>query len=177
MFQKGKIVDLANKLRILRHESKLSQQQVADYLRISKAKYCRLEMSRGGNAVLSAEELAKLLELYHISFEQFMKMDFPIVKTEKVPSNLLDELEKSISGDTAKVTENWQYNRDKIKKIQDALEKVLQEREKFFDFAELDMDGIAKTGIIVKQINVDLRAEYLVQEALKVQKKFMDALF
>lgn len=45
MFQKGGIMDTANKLRILRHEAGYSQQYVADFLGISKAKYCRLEKS------------------------------------------------------------------------------------------------------------------------------------
>ena len=52
-------MDIANKLRILRHEAGLSQQQVADYIGVSKATYFRLEKSTECQKIITMAVLLK----------------------------------------------------------------------------------------------------------------------
>jgi len=67
-------MDYGNKLRILRHDYKYSQQEVADKLGISKSKYCRIE---NNETTLDIVELNKTLEIYRISAEKFLEIKFP----------------------------------------------------------------------------------------------------
>lgn len=177
MFQKGGIMDTANKLRILRHEAGYSQQYVADFLGISKAKYCRLEKSVECNANFTVDNLLNILQLYEISFDDFQNMTLPLVKREKVPSSLVRKLEYVVSDDFTVLSSSWQENRDKLKKIQSVLFEVMDERAKILDFPELDLTYFAGTGTTLKKVYLDTKVEQLIQKAMQVQKKFMNAIF
>lgn len=170
-------MDIANKLRILRHEAGLSQQQVADYIGVSKATYFRLEKSTECQKIITMAVLLKILELYTISFSEFNEIHLPLIKTEKIPSSLVRELEDVVSDNFAVLSPNWKENRDKFKKIQTVLFKVMDERAKFFDFPELDLTSFAYTGIPLKTVNLDMKVERLIQEAFKVQDMFSKAIF
>lgn len=170
-------MDNANKLRVLRHEAGLSQQQVADAIGVSKATYFRLEKSAEYKANMTVEILLKLLELYDITFENFNDIDFPIVKTEKFSPSLVRELESVVTDDFATLSPDWRENRDKLKELQTVLFKVMDERAKFFDFPELDLTSLTKMPITVKTVNLDVKVEKLLERAFKVQKMFSNAIF
>lgn len=170
-------MDNANKLRVLRHEAGLSQQQVADAIGVSKSTYFRLEKSTEYNSNMTVEILLKLLELYHITFENFNDIDFPIVKTEKFSPSLVRELESVVTDDFATLSPDWRENRDKLKELQTVLFKVMDERAKFFDFPELDLTSLTKMPITVKTVNLDVKVEKLLERAFKVQKMFSNAIF
>lgn len=170
-------MDDANKLRVLRHEAGLSQQQVADAIGVSKSTYFRLEKSTECNANLTVDMLLKLLQLYHISFDDFNEIKFPIIKTEKFPVSLVRELESVVTDDFATLSPDWRENRDKLKKLQAVLFKVMDERAKFFDFPELDLTSLTKMPITVKTVNLDVKVEKLLERAFKVQEMFSNAIF
>ena len=60
--------------------------------------------------------LLKILELYNISFSEFNEIHLPLIKTEKIPSSLVRELEDVVSDNFAVLSPNWKENRDKFKK-------------------------------------------------------------
>lgn len=170
-------MDIANKLRVLRHEAGLSQQQVADYIGVSKATYFRLEKSTDCQANMSVETLLKILDLYHISFDEFNEIKLPLVKTEKLPISLVRELEAVVAEDFAVLSSDWQKNRDKLKKLQAVIFKVMDARAKFFDFPELDLTFMSGTGITLKTVKLDMKIEVLMQRAFGVQEMFSKAIF
>ena len=178
MFRKGRFcMDVANKLRKLRHEAGFSQQLVADAIGVSKTTYFRLEKSAEYNANMSVDILLKILDLYNISFDEFNDIDFPIVKTEKFSPSLVRELEKVVDDDFAVLSPNWKENRAKFKEIQRVLNKAMDERAVFFDFPEWDLTSLKKSGIMLEMVNLDTRVERLLERAVKVQKMFSDAIF
>lgn len=170
-------MDNANKLRVLRHEAGFSQQQVADAIGVSKSTYFRLEKSTECNANLTVDILLKLLRLYHISFDDFNEIKFPIIKTEKFPVSLVRELESVVSNDFAVLSSDWRENRDKLKELQRVIFKVMDERAKFFDFPEVDLSFLGGTGITVKTVNLDVKVEGLLQKAFRIQEMFAKAVF
>lgn len=170
-------MDNANKLRKLRHEAGFSQQQVADAIGVSKATYFRLEKSAEYNANMTVEILLKILNLYHISFDEFNDIDFPIVKTEKFSTSLVRELERIVDDDFAVLSPNWSENRDKFKEIQSILNKVMDERAAFFDFPEWDLTSLKESGITLETVNLDTKVERLLERAFQVQKMFSNAIF
>lgn len=170
-------MDNANKLRRLRHEAGFSQQQVADAIGVSKATYFRLEKSAECNANMTVEILLKILKLYHISFDEFNDIDFPIVKTEKFSPSLVRELERVVADDFAVLSPNWSENRDKFKEIQKVLNQAMDERAVFFDFPEWDLTSLKESGITLETVNLDTKVERLLERAFRVQKMFSNAIF
>lgn len=65
---------LSNKLRIYRTEARLSQQEVADAIHISKNEYSRME---NGTTIPNTEEL-NVLSLFNISYEEMINTTFSI---------------------------------------------------------------------------------------------------
>lgn len=163
---------LSNKLRIYRAESKLSQQEVADTIHISKSKYCRME---NGTATPNADELNALLSLFNISYEEMVNTTFPITHTIKYPTELLSMLEKSIKENSA-ISENWNENRLRYNRLKEALEPLMNIRNEAMDFPELDLNHILP-GTTVKTVNLDMKGEYLIDQCLKAQDRLANALF
>ncbi|MDC0176588.1 helix-turn-helix domain-containing protein [Polaribacter sp.] len=66
---------IANKLKILRKEKNLSQEEVAHRLHISQSAYCRIE---NGESTSWAAHIDAICDLYSISPEELVKKD-PII--------------------------------------------------------------------------------------------------
>lgn len=165
-------MDYGNKLRVLRHDYKYSQQEIADKLGISKSKYCRIE---NNETTLDIVELNKILEIYNISSEEFLEIKFPITRTIKFPKELLDELEMVINKN-ADISDNWDLNRQKFNELKKALDLVLKVRSKTFDFPELNL-GAIKNKTTIKTVNLDMRGERLIDKCMKLQDKYCRVLF
>ena len=163
---------ISNKLRIYRAEAKLSQQEVADAIHISKSKYCRME---NGDAIPDAYELDALLALFNVSYEEMSNTDFPITHTIKYPAELLEQLEKAIKDNSA-ISENWSENRLRYNRLKEALEPVLDVRNEAMDFPTLNLSSV-ETGTTVKRVNLDVKGEYLIECCMKAQSRLSDALF
>ena len=165
-------MNISNKLRIYRAEAKLSQQEVADTLKISKSKYCRME---NGEALPDVEELNALLSLFNISYDELANRTFPITHTIKYPNDLLDNLEKIIR-ENSDISENWNENRMCFNRLREALEPILVIRNNAMDFPELDLTSVMP-GTTVKTVNLDMRGEVLIDRCMKIQHKLSNALF
>lgn len=163
---------LSNKLRIYRAEAKLSQQEIADAIHISKSKYYRME---NGTATPNADELNALLSLFNISYEEMVNTTFPITHTIKYPTELLSMLEKAIK-ENSEISENWNENRLRYNRLKEALEPLMNIRSEAMDFPELDLTYIIP-GTTVKTVNLDMRGEYLIDQCLKAQERLANALF
>lgn len=96
---------------------------------------------------------------------------------KRFPSSLIRELENVVSDNFAVLSPNWKENRDKFKKIQTILFKVMNEIAKFFDFPELDLTPFAYTGITLKIVNLDMNVKPLIQKAFKIRDMFSKAIF
>lgn len=165
-------MDLGNKLRILRYNSDKSKGEIARTLGISEEKYCGLENNQGN---LETDKLNKLFKLYNISPDEFYQMKFPIIEDEKIPTELLKNLE-NVMRENSEILKDWNKNRERFQKIKEALDPVLDARGKFFDMPELDLECIASNEIIVKQVNFDMRCEILIDRCLKLMDKYLAAI-
>ena len=109
-------MDIGNKLRVLRHEVGYSQQKVADYLNISKSKYCRME---DNSSSPDARELEQIFLLYGISPNDFFGMEFPIRHKLIYPEGILDNFEMEIEN-LRELTEDWNINRERLNRLRKA---------------------------------------------------------
>ena len=165
-------MDFTNKLIVFRDKAGLKQEEVADRLGISKSSYSRKE---NGVTQFTYEELEKLFEVLNITWLDLREMKFPIIHEEKISPDLLDELDRVIEENNS-VTGDWNINREQYNRIQRALNPVLEERNHSFDFPDLNLDSIPR-GTTVKEVLLDVRAERLINEALKTQKVLAHAIF
>lgn len=162
---------IQNKIIFLRDRANLTQDEVAKQLGISKSSYYRKEKSINSFTV---EEFEKLLKLFNVTYDDFYDIQFPVTHEERIPSELLDNLDSAI--DNSLPTDDWNENKTRYEKIQKALNSVLEERYKAFDFPEINLvDEIS--GTILKQVILDLRAESLIRKALYVQKQLTHSIF
>lgn len=160
-----------NKLIILRYRAGLTQEEVAKRLKISKSSYCRKEK---GNSVITTDELERLLDIYEATYDDFIELKFPVIHDEKISTEYLDELERVL--EKSKPVADFDKNRDKYNSIQDALRPVLNERDRSFDFPEIDTSEIL-CGTTVKQVNLDIRAEVLIRRAFQAQSELAHSIF
>ncbi|MBE8727200.1 helix-turn-helix transcriptional regulator [Flavobacterium hungaricum] len=65
---------IASKLKILRKTNNLSQEQMADYLRISQSAYARME---SGESHSWANHILKICSIFEIAPEDLVKMENP----------------------------------------------------------------------------------------------------
>lgn len=165
-------MNISNKLRIYRAEAKLSQQKVADALKISKSKYCRME---NGQTLPDVEELSTLLSLFNITYNELANRTFPITHTIKYPNDLLDILEKTIK-ENSDVSENWNENRMRFNRLGEALKPIMEIRSDAMNLPELEINSIM-SGTTVKTVNLDIRGEALIERCMQIQNKLSKALF
>jgi transcriptional regulator with XRE-family HTH domain len=166
------MMTLSNKLCIYRAEAKLTQQEVADAIHISKSKYYRME---NGVTTPNVDELNALLSLFNISYEEMVNTTFPITHTIIYPTELLSMLEKTIK-ENSEISENWNENRLRYNRLKEALEPLINIRSEAMDFPELDLTHIIP-GTTVKTVNLDMRGEYLIDQCLNAQERLANALF
>ena len=162
---------IPNKLIILREEHNYSQQQVADAISVSKSTYSRYE---SGLSELGVKELDALLRLYDINYNQFMDIEFPIVREIIYPEKVIRKLEKEVVG-ARTYGNNYRDCYAKYNRIKEAMEPILMIREKAMDFPQIDVSKITP-GTTVKEIKLDLRVEKLIDEGLKMQEKLFDEM-
>ena len=165
-------MDIGNKLRVLRHEVGYSQQKVADYLNISKSKYCRME---DNSSSPDARELEQIFLLYGISPNDFFGMEFPIRHKLIYPEGILDNFEMEIEN-LRELTEDWNINRERLNRLRKALEPVLEARNEALDFPELDLSHVP-SGTTVKQVVLDIRGERLIKQYFKLEEEYHKVLF
>lgn len=158
-----------NKFLILRHEYNLTQDQVAEELGISKSTYCRIEK---GQIDISVEALKKLLNIYNITFEDFYNIKLPLVSSTIYPPQLLSTLEKVIKENSDK-TDSWIDNLKKYENLKNALNPVLEVRNKALCFPDIDISELPNSTI-VKQVKLDPRAEFLIDQCIKAQQKLLE---
>lgn len=158
-----------NKFLILRHKYHLTQDQVAEKLGISKSTYCRIEK---GQIDISVEALKKLLNIYNITFEDFYNIKLPLIKSAVYPPQLLITLEKAIKENSDK-TDSWFDNLRKYENLKNALNPVLEVRNKALCFPDIDISRLPDKTI-VKQANLDPRAEFLINQCIKAQQKLLE---
>lgn len=163
---------IQNKIIILRDRSGLTQEDVAKQLGISKSSYCRKEK---GNSHFTIEELEKLLGIFNASYDDLYEISFPLIHEEKISPKLLDALEDTVNNNSLPLSE-WNENKARYERIQKALNPVLKERDRAFDFPELNLEDIER-GTTVKQVNLDVRAEKLIKRALDAQAELAHAIF
>lgn len=165
-------MDIGNKLRVLRHETGYNQQKVADYLNISKSKYCRME---DNSSSPDARELERIFSLYEISPNDFFEMEFPIRRKLIYPEGILDNFEMEMEN-LKELTEDWNINRERLNRLRKAIEPVLEVRNETFDFPELDLSHVT-SGTTVKQVELDIRGEKLIKQYFKLQEEYHKVLF
>lgn len=163
---------LKERLKICRSNMKLSQQQVADKLGISKSKYCRME---NGEAIPNMEELELLLKIFNINYYEFINTKFPTTRTMCYSKELLEKLSDAIKQNSS-VADTWSENRERLNNLKEALEPVLQERKRELSFPEFDLSEIPD-GTTIKTIKIDCWGESLIDRCLDVQNKLLRALY
>ncbi|GEM_PF-988288 len=166
------MMDISNKLRVLRNKKGYSQQEVADKLEISKSKYCRME---NNETTLDLNELENIFKIYNVSAEFFFNIKFPLVQTVSFPKKILDELEMTIKQNEV-ITDDWNLNREKFNSLKKSLNSVLEIKNKAFNFPELNSKTI-ESGTTIKTVHLDMRGEELIQRCLELQDKYCKVLF
>lgn len=161
-----------NKLKILRSENGFSQREIAEKLRMSKSKYCRLE---NNETELSYDELKLILDLYKVSYDDFSGISLPIIRKVSFKKEILDNLQKVIN-DSREFKENWNENRTQFNKLRDALDPVIKAKEKALDLPNIDLKDI-ETGVTIKSVTLDTRGEKLINECLRLQGEYCKRLF
>lgn len=161
----------SNKLIILRDRAKLSQQEVADALSVSKSTYCRYER---GDTQLGINELNAILMLYSITYEDFTGIHFPIKKTISYPKKLLENLQEALTSGR-EISDSYTKNKEKYYRIKDALEPLLLIHQEAFDFPNLDINQI-QPGTTIKEVVLDVRGEKLIQEAFAAQTNLFSTM-
>lgn len=164
--------DIANKLIMLRAERKLSQDQVAGELGVSKSTYCRMEKK----ANFSAGVLGKLLEYYDITYEQFYQTKLPVEKYISYSLKHLEALKAAINVyGRPDVSASWGDNRERYHKLKEALAPVLEEREKQMAIPDFNIDE-SMVGQTIVTYKFDAYAEWLIDQCLAEQQKLLDAI-
>lgn len=164
-------MELFNKLRLYRFESKMSQQEVADVVGISKSKYWRMEK---GEILPDVEELDKLLKLFNITYQEMCDTDFPVVHTIKYPPELLENLQ-NVMKENSRITEDWKENQTRYHNLKNALHPLLDIRNEALDFPDLDYSSVPLNQT-TKTVNLDMNGEFLIGQAIKLQGKLIKAL-
>ncbi|OXG04941.1 transcriptional regulator with XRE-family HTH domain [Flavobacterium araucananum] len=92
-------VVVGNKLKILRKDKKMSQEEVADYLRISQSAYARME---SGESHSWANHILKISKIFGILPEELLRLDnnkkgiAPEDKVAQVPDKIIEQYEERI---------------------------------------------------------------------------------
>lgn len=155
-------------LKQFRKHAKLTQKQVAEAIGIDKTTYAHYEL---GNRVPNAEMWIKLSKVLEFNV-------FPAQIREVYSKELLDNFEKCI-------TENCQPSTDvkenylRCTRIMDSLNEIYKIREEAMDTSSLPLDRVqgivGNTPYTVMNVAIDIRAEQLIEKALKCVDKLIKA--
>lgn len=88
-------VIVGNKLKILRRNKKMSQEEVADYLRISQSAYARME---NGESHSWANHILNICEIFEIAPEDLLKAENKkeVSKVDNLSANRVAQLSDKI---------------------------------------------------------------------------------
>lgn len=162
---------IANKLIVLRDKCRFSQQQVAEAIGVSKSTYCRYEK---GRAFPGIDEINSILNLYKISYEDFVGLSLPLENTVSYPNELLVNLHRIIL-ENGKPSLDYHENYEKYNRIKEAMEPILAIRDSALDFPNIDVSDIPK-GTTVKVVKLDLRGEKLIKDGMMAQQYLYEAM-
>jgi len=165
-------MQLGDKLRAQRAEMEMTQQQVAEALKIDKTTYAHYESGRRKPDI---EKLYELSELFQIPIIQLLNPQLPIVRTVQFPSDLLDDLERAIK-ENCEISHEWKENSRRIENLRCALQPILDARDKALALPELDAVYM-QPGLTVKKISLDARGEELIFQCIECQNRFIKNLY
>lgn len=165
-------MNIGDQLIILRDTYNYSQQEVADYLGISKSTYCRYERKE---SVPGYNEIQKLLELYNISYEELSGISFPMKHVITFPEPLLVRLEKAIN-QCDLTSDDYTKSVQTLQELKEALAPVKKISEDGFRFPELNLKGIPD-GTEVKVVTIDVRGEKLIRQAMELILSLEESMF
>lgn len=101
---------VGNKLKILRKNKKMSQEEVADYLRISQSAYARME---SGESHSWASHILKICTIFGIPPEELLKIE--AVKRDSNPKEISSA--DSVAQLSDNVIEQYEERIEELKKV------------------------------------------------------------
>lgn len=90
---------VGNKLKALRKNKKMSQEEVADYLRISQSAYARME---SGESHSWANHILKICKIFEIAPDELLKVELhkdgisSIDNANQLPDKIIEQYEERI---------------------------------------------------------------------------------
>lgn len=161
-------MEIETQLKHFRQLVGLTQKQVAEAIGIDKTTYAHYEL---GNRVPSAEMWIKLSKVLKFNV-------FPAQIQEVYPKELLDAFEKCIK-ENCEPSTDVKENNLRCTRIMDSLNEIHNIREKVTDLSSLPFDRVqemgGKTPYTVMNVALDVRAEQLIEKALKCVNKLLKA--
>lgn len=161
---------ISQRLKSLREEKKFSQQQIADFLGISKSLYCKYEKS---NRTPDLEKLKILANFYDVELRSLILL--PIRNTVVYSDGLLDELNVAIN-EHGIINNNTVETKLHYEKLRTIWKKVVDERMEAMDFPDLEIDINEHVGETIKEVTLDVRGEMLIEKAGKIIMNQLDFL-
>lgn len=158
-------------LKKLRVTHNLTQQQIADSIGVHVTTYSHYE---SGNRFPKKEILDKILSVYP-SWKPSL-LAHPVETTMIFPKELLDNLEQVLSKIDC-ISENYGTAKDEYSKIKSALTPVLDLRAEFLDLPDCSNITSLPSGTTTKIVHIDIRAEMLIEKAIRLQNSFWDIRF
>ncbi len=163
---------VANRLIKLRAERNLSQDTVASAIQVSKSTYCRMEK----DATFSADVLRRLLDYYHMTYEQFYDVKLPLVRIVSYPVKLLENLKEAVEKyGRPPIATSWGENRERYHKLKEALDPVLAERNRQIEIPDFKIDEMM-AGQDLMTVKFDPYAEWLIRQCMQEQEKLIKAI-
>lgn len=158
-------MDLNQKLRTARQYKGLTQKQVAEVIRVDKTTYAHYE---SGRRTPDAKTWVTLCELLEIPvFPAPVKIDYP--------KGILDEFDKCIT-DNEQPTEELRENNNRIMAINNFLNEICKIRAEAMDTTDLPIDKIDMSlgsPVTIMNVSLDIRAEKLIEKAIKCMAVLM----
>jgi len=162
--------ELHFRLRTLRAEAKLTQKQVADFLKVDVSTYAHYEK---GDRTPDAAKLSALANLYKLD-DEMLGSQFPIETyvfyEKKDIENLKHVLEKCEwrRGD-------YQYNRDQFDMLKEAVSPLLQARNAALSIPEVNISDLPVGTDIIK-VKLDRTGEALIERYLEESNKYFEMM-
>lgn len=161
-------LNLNYRLKELRIYHKYTQKYVAEYLGVDPSTYAHYESAR---RTPDADKLRMLAELYNLE-DELLGASLPIEMNEMYPKDLLLSLEKVIVSYDVYTTEYY-TRREYIRSLQNALEPIIQIRQEALQIPNIFVDE-QYANQTVKRVYMDIRAEQLITEAMKLINKLIE---
>ncbi len=159
--------ELHQRIRQLRNEKHLTQQQVADQLGVDKTTYAHYEAGRRTPDMEKIRKLGKIFEEEH----ELLGAVLPIKVCAEYPDDMLDSLEKAIQ-DCPTHTGNYEADKREYMKLKNLLAPIWEIRDAALDLPSIDLSNVS-SGTTIKVVTLDLRAEKLITLCMQKQNEIM----